>query len=65
VAERCFQLLKRERIKRKNYSTRQHARADIFDYIEMFYHTKRRHGYTDKRSPVDDEKPYAMRLTNV
>jgi putative transposase len=65
VAERCFQLLKRERIKRKIYPTRQHARADIFDYIEMFYHTKRRHGYTDKRSPVDDEKPYAMRLTSV
>ena len=33
VAESFFQLLKRERIKRKIYSTRELARQDIFDYI--------------------------------
>jgi putative transposase len=65
VAESFFQLLKRERIKRKIYPTRQDARADIFDYIEMFYNTKRRHGYNNKLSPVDYEKQYAMRLTSV
>ena len=37
VAESFFQLLKRERIKRKTYSNRADARADVFDYIEMFY----------------------------
>ncbi len=31
-----FQLLKRERIKRRIYSTRSEARQDVFDYIEMF-----------------------------
>lgn len=36
VAESFFQLLKRERIKRKIYTTRQDARGDVFDYIEMF-----------------------------
>jgi putative transposase len=65
VAERFFQLLKRERIKRKIYNTRQHARADIFDYIEMFYNTKRRHGYNNKLSPVDYEKQYATRVKAV
>jgi len=65
VAESFFQLLKREHIKRKIYPTRQDARADIFDYIEMFYNTKRRHGYHNKLSPVDYEKQYAMRLTSV
>ena len=44
VAESFFQLLKRERIKRKIYSTRDEARRDVFDYIEMFYNSKRKHG---------------------
>ncbi len=45
VAESFFQLLKRERIKKKIYTrTREEARSDIFDYIEMFYNSKRRHG---------------------
>ncbi len=37
VAESFLQLLKRERIKRKTYPTREAARQDVFDYIEMFY----------------------------
>lgn len=41
VAESFFQLLKRERVKRKIYSTREQARSDIFDYIEMFYNARR------------------------
>jgi len=36
VAESFFQLLKRERIKRRIYPTRAEARSDVFDYIEMF-----------------------------
>ena len=34
VAESFFQLLKRERIKRKTYKDREAARLDIFDYIK-------------------------------
>lgn len=56
VAESFFQLLKRERVKRKIYSTREEARSDIFEYIEMFYNVKRRHGFNGQRSPVDYEK---------
>lgn len=37
MAESFFNLLKRERIRRKIYRTRNEARADVFDYIEMFY----------------------------
>ena len=37
VAESFFQLLKRERIRRQIYPTRDQARADVFNYIEMFY----------------------------
>jgi transposase InsO family protein len=39
-----LQLLKRERIKRKIYATRDEAKTDVFDYIELFYNPKRRHG---------------------
>ena len=36
VAESFFNLLKRERIRRRTYKTRADARQDVFDYIEMF-----------------------------
>ena len=65
VAESFFQLLKRERIKRKIYSTREDARSDVFDYIEMFYNAKRRHGFNNQLSPVEFEKRYAMSLQCV
>ena len=50
--ESFFSLLKRERIRRRNYRTREEAKADVFDYIECFYNRKRRHGYLDYISPV-------------
>lgn len=65
VAESFFQLLKRERIRRKIYITREDARRDIFDYIEMFYNPKRRHGYANDVSPVHYEKQYFNRLKSV
>lgn len=33
AAESFFQLLKRERVRRKTYGTREEARSDVFDYI--------------------------------
>lgn len=65
VAESFFQLLKRERIRRKIYNSREEARQDVFDYIEMFYNPKRRHGYNNRLSPVDYEKQYFKRLASV
>ncbi|MGW8289784.1 IS3 family transposase [Klebsiella pneumoniae] len=65
VAESFFQLLKRERIKKKLYGTREEARSDIFDYIEMFYNSKRRHGSSDQMSPTEYENQYYQRLGSV
>lgn len=65
VAESFFQLLKRERIKRRIYSTRDDARADVFGYIELFYNPKRRHGSNDGLSPVQFEKLNSTRLADV
>ncbi|KSL67959.2 hypothetical protein APA58_20135 [Pseudomonas aeruginosa] len=65
VAESFFQLLKRERIRRKIYTTREEARSDIFDYIEMFYNPKRRHSSAMQLSPVEYEKRYFLSLESV
>ncbi|QGT78990.1 IS3 family transposase [Guyparkeria halophila] len=65
VAESFFQLLKRERIRRRIYPDREEARRDVFDYIELFYNTRRRHGYIGGLSPVEFEKRYFNRLASV
>ena len=62
VAESFFQLLKRERVKRKIYSTRQEARQDIFKYIELFYNCQRRHGSNNQLSPVEYGENFEKRL---
>ena len=65
VAESFFQLLKRERIRRQIYATRGEARADVFNYIEMFYNPKRRHSAAASLSPVEFEQRHSQRLTSV
>jgi len=65
VAESFFQLLKRERVKRKIYLTRDDARSDIFDYIELFYNNKRKHGSNNLLSPVEYEKRHQEQLESV
>jgi len=58
MAESFFQLLKR-----RIYPTRDEARTDVFDYIEMFYYnTRRRHSYNDGPSPVKYEQQTTKRL---
>ncbi len=60
VAESFFSMLKKERIKRRIYPTREVARSDVFDYIEMFYNPIRRHGSAGDVSPVEFERRYAQ-----
>ena len=45
--------LKKEQVHHQHYKTRDEARADIFDYIECFYNTIRRHSALGNRSPLD------------
>jgi putative transposase len=56
VAESFFNLLKRERIRRRTYKTRADARQDVFDYIEMLYNPKRKHTNNGMLSPVNFER---------
>ena len=51
VAESFFSSLKKERIRRNVYRTRDLAKADIFEYIEMFYNRTRRHSHLGGVSP--------------
>src|SRR6516165_5880694 len=54
--ESFFSSLKTERTGRKMYRTRDEARADVFDYIERFYNSKRRHSRIGYMSPMEFER---------
>lgn len=56
VAESFFSSLKKERIRKRIYKTRDLARADIFDYIEVFYNRSRRHSHLGGISPEAFER---------
>ena len=56
VAESFFSSLKKERIRRKIYPSREEARSDVFDYIEVFYNRSRRHSHIGDVSPVAFER---------
>ena len=56
VAESFFSSLKKERIKRRIYKTRDLAKADVFDYIEAFYNRPRRHSHLGGVSPEAFER---------
>jgi putative transposase len=52
VVESFFQLLERERLCRLTYLTREAARQDASEFIEMFYNPKREHTNNGMLSPV-------------
>ena len=54
--ESFFSSLKTERTARKMYRTRDQAKADVFDYIERFYNSKRRHSTIGYLSPMEFEQ---------
>jgi transposase InsO family protein len=49
-----------QRIRRRTYRTREEARQDVFDYIEMFYNPKRKHVRNGMLSPVEFERQQEM-----
>jgi len=54
VAESFFSSLKRERVYRRRYWTREEATTDIHDYID-FYNGRRRHSFLEGLCPIDFE----------
>jgi len=61
VAESFFASLKVERAFYRKYRTRDEARQDIVNYIEMFYNSKRLHSYLGYLSPRDFENLQTMK----
>jgi len=60
VAESFFKTLKKELVRKQIFYTREVADSKIFEYIEMFYNSKRRHSYLDYLSPNEFEKRYNL-----
>ncbi|MCR2833219.1 IS3 family transposase [Parerythrobacter lacustris] len=65
VAESFFSSLKRERIRRRTYRSRNEARQDVFDYIEMFYNPVRKQVRNGMLSPVEFERQQNMSTEGV
>jgi len=55
VAESFFSTLKKEMIYHIKFETREEARRDIFEFIEVFYNRRRMHSYLGYMSPVEFE----------
>ncbi|HEY5878198.1 MAG TPA: integrase core domain-containing protein, partial [Nakamurella sp.] len=53
MAESFFATLKNERVHRTVYPTRQRARADVAQYIELRYNSRRLHSGLGYRTPQE------------
>ena len=58
--ESFFGTLKRELVYHRHYATREDAKQDIFEYIEVFYNRKRRHSTLGYDSPAEYEARTAV-----
>ena len=63
--ESWFASLKKEQVYLQHYKTREEARLDIFDYIEVFYNRVRRHSKIGNESPVNFEKQWFLQQKKV
>jgi putative transposase len=59
--ESFFASLKKERVHRRVYATREEARADLFDYVERFYNQRRLHSTIGYVSPAAFEARTGLR----
>jgi putative transposase len=60
VAESFFATFKKRVTKRKIYLTREDAKTEIFNFIEMFYNPIKRHSHTGGVSPAKFEEQYFL-----
>ncbi|MBC7735782.1 MAG: hypothetical protein H7245_00825 [Candidatus Saccharibacteria bacterium] len=78
VVESFFNLLKRERIRRRKCKTREEARQDVLalrrlkaiayrptDYIALFYNPQRKHVRNGMLSPIAFKQQQKMKLQGV
>ena len=56
--ESCFSRFKAELLQGGTFQNREDAQTEIFEFIEMYYNTKRRHSSLDYQSPMNYENNY-------
>lgn len=61
VMERFWGSLKSERTNSRIYPTREIAKADVIDYFEMFYNSKRLHSTLNYLSPMQFENQFLLK----
>lgn len=59
VAESFFGTLQLELLDEHHWTSRQRLASAIFDWIEAWYNSKRRHSYCKMLSPIDYEAAQA------
>ena len=59
--ESFFGTLTRELVHHKKYRTREEARRDIFEYIEVFYNRERLHSALGYMAPLEYEKQITIK----
>lgn len=59
--ESFFNSLKNERVFHEDYATREEAKRDLFDYIEIFYNRRRRHSALCYKSPVQHHADWLLK----
>jgi putative transposase len=64
VAESFFATLETELFERVNFTSRDHARIAVFDFIEGFYNPRRRHSALGYLSPERYEAMTSIRINN-
>jgi putative transposase len=62
VAESFFATLKKELVHRRSWPTRRELTSEVFEFVEAFYNTTRRHSTLGYLSPAQFE---AMTMTNI
>jgi putative transposase len=65
VAESFFKTLKTELVYHHNYRTRKEAELSIFEYIETFYNTKRRHQQLGNLTILEYHQSFTNNLKNA
>lgn len=62
VVESTFGSLKRELVHHERYTTRDEAKASVFEYVEVFYNRVRRHSTLGYVSPAEYERTHNPEL---